>query len=189
MEAMFVARKLVDMYIAGMRDASGAFFTFVRFTETWTSRSVLVGEAKNFGTLCNFPSLLDLEGFDVVESKYLGGMKIIIKFKSDGTAKDEFNFEVAACNFGKVLVNTCPFWNRNDVSYGKLCILTNLRKWINDDMNAVFDGVACRIGIIEIDDVWTPFKSFSWESKEDSDVVFDDDVDGVSDTWIHGNMC
>ncbi|CAH1451136.1 unnamed protein product [Lactuca virosa] len=129
--------------------------------ETWTSCLVLVREAKNFETFCNFLSLLDLEGVDVVESKYLGSMKIVIKFESDGAAQvfmenksiwlkwfnraehigkklvrferivwvkitgiplqswDESNFEVVSCIFGKVLVNTSPFWNRNDVSLWK----------------------------------------------------------------------
>lgn len=87
-----------------------------------------------------------------------------------------------------MLVNTSSFWNRNDVSNGKLCILTTSRKRTNDEANVFFDGVSCRIGIIEIDDDWTPFKSFSQESIEKSDNKLEDDVDEISDTWIHGNM-
>lgn len=48
---------------------------------------MLVGEAKCFDSLCNFPTLLALEGFDVAETKYLGGMQILIKFKSDGATR------------------------------------------------------------------------------------------------------
>ncbi|CAH1424345.1 unnamed protein product [Lactuca virosa] len=53
----------------------------------WVAKDVLVGEAKCFDSLCNFPSLVALEGYDVVETKYLGGMQILIKFKSDGAAR------------------------------------------------------------------------------------------------------
>lgn len=54
--------------------------------QEWVTSSVLVCSAKNFDSLCNFPSLLELAGFDVVESKYLGGMQIAIKFNSDRAA-------------------------------------------------------------------------------------------------------
>ncbi|KAL4572015.1 hypothetical protein LXL04_018783 [Taraxacum kok-saghyz] len=164
--------KLVDVYIAGRRDASGAFFAFVRFEKVenpekleeelngitcrgrrlaanlakhprkagdpvpnrpagtvplrqvlppanrghrsfadvakgkkeaepsvslnlsrineiseWTKEAALVGEAKDFDTLCSFPSLIALEGYDVVECKYLGGMVVDIKFKSKRAAE------------------------------------------------------------------------------------------------------
>ena len=39
----------------------------------WSRDAVMVGEAKDFDTLCNFPSVFKLEGFVVVECKYLGG--------------------------------------------------------------------------------------------------------------------
>lgn len=51
-------------------------------------------------------------------------------------------------------------------------------------MNVVFDGLACRIDIIEIVDECTPFKPFSSKSNEELDDEFDDDVDGVYDTRI-----
>ncbi|KAI3679605.1 hypothetical protein L2E82_51145 [Cichorium intybus] len=40
----------------------------------WACKYVLLGEVKNFDTLCNFLSLLALDGYDVEEIKYLGGM-------------------------------------------------------------------------------------------------------------------
>ncbi|CAH1434334.1 unnamed protein product [Lactuca virosa] len=123
-------------------------------------------------------------------------MQIIIKFKSDRTAqvfKENKNIWLKCFNWldhmGRkaVLLNTGPFWNRNDLSYGKLCILTVARKRINNEVNVVFDGIACIIDIIEIDDDWTPFKPFSSKSNEELDDEFDDNVDGVSDTWIQEN--
>ncbi|KAL4564988.1 hypothetical protein LXL04_029068 [Taraxacum kok-saghyz] len=54
---------------------------------SWTGKSVLIGEAKFFDSLCSFPSLLALEGFDVSDTKYLGGMQILIKFRTDKAAE------------------------------------------------------------------------------------------------------
>ncbi|KAI3709613.1 hypothetical protein L2E82_39379 [Cichorium intybus] len=48
----------------------------------WAEQDTLIGEVKNFDTLCNFPSLFSLEGFDIVECKYAGGMQVVIKFVS-----------------------------------------------------------------------------------------------------------
>lgn len=132
----------------------------------WTDKSTLLGEAKDFDTLCNFPSLFALEGYDVVDCKYNGGMQVVIKFKSDRAAEifkanksiwmkwftrvdlfcwkltrferiawikitgvpmlawDESNFSSITGMNGKVVVNDCDFWNSNDMSASKLCILT-----------------------------------------------------------------
>lgn len=49
-------------------------------------KSVLVGEVRNFGLLCSFLSLLELEGYDVIKIQYLGGMQVIVKFKSNKAA-------------------------------------------------------------------------------------------------------
>ncbi|KAL4581773.1 hypothetical protein LXL04_006301 [Taraxacum kok-saghyz] len=53
----------------------------------WSKEATIIGEAKDFDTLCNFPSLIALEGYDVAECKYLGGMQVVIKFKSPGDAE------------------------------------------------------------------------------------------------------
>ncbi|KAI3788396.1 hypothetical protein L2E82_01160 [Cichorium intybus] len=53
----------------------------------WFGKSAIVGEAKSFDILCNFPSLLELEGYDVLECRYIGGMQILIKFRSDRAAE------------------------------------------------------------------------------------------------------
>ncbi|CAI9282640.1 unnamed protein product [Lactuca saligna] len=50
--------------------------------EDCADKSILVREAKDFHILCNFPSLFALEGFDVLECKYLEGMQVVVKFKS-----------------------------------------------------------------------------------------------------------
>ncbi|KAL4583320.1 hypothetical protein LXL04_007890 [Taraxacum kok-saghyz] len=48
--------------------------------EKWLDKSILVRRAKNFDILCNFPSLFELEGFEVAEAKYGGGINILLKF-------------------------------------------------------------------------------------------------------------
>ncbi|KAL4568994.1 hypothetical protein LXL04_024620 [Taraxacum kok-saghyz] len=57
--------------------------------KTWADNSVLVCEAKDFDTLCNFPALINHEGFHILEVKYKGGMQILIKFNT-GKAADMF---------------------------------------------------------------------------------------------------
>ncbi|KAI3688808.1 hypothetical protein L2E82_46654 [Cichorium intybus] len=86
--------------------------------------------------------------------------------------------------FGKVLVNSCNFWNGNDKSVGKVCILTAFRKRINDEIYAMLNGVKLSIGVFELEDDWTPFKPFQPETLLDSDED-DDNDDGVSDTYVH----
>ncbi|KAL4566692.1 hypothetical protein LXL04_030813 [Taraxacum kok-saghyz] len=191
----------------------------IKEVQDWCNTATLIGEIKNFDTLCNFPSLLSLEGFDVSEIKYLGGMQVIVKFNSDRAAKvfkankniwlkwfiwvesnsakpvrferiawikitgvplqawDESNMEAVAGNFGKVLVNTSPFWNNEDVSHGKICILTASCKKINEELVVAFDGGEHRIGVFEVDDDWIPFKKFDASSASETDEELDDEYE------------
>ncbi|KAI3777981.1 hypothetical protein L2E82_06906 [Cichorium intybus] len=191
----------------------------------WIGKSAVVGEVKSFDILCNFPSLLELEGYDVIESRYIGGMQILIKFRSDRAAEvfkanksiwlkwflwvefygkkctrfervawikitglpiqswDESNFDAIAQSFGKVLVNSNPFWNSMDVSTGKMGILTARRSRINEEVNIDYDGEVIKIGVFETDDCWTPFRPFL--AREESDSEEDSDEEAVSDTWHH----
>ncbi|KAL4556027.1 hypothetical protein LXL04_038662 [Taraxacum kok-saghyz] len=271
---------LVDVYIAGRRNAAGVFFAFVRFKDVvdsdkierslnevakvlprkvsvpapnrvpsasrdsrsfadvmkgkevqrcvlelklncisevneWVCSAVLVVEAKSFDILSNFPSLLELDWFDVVESKYLGEV-----FKSNKgiwmrwfnwvdfvgkrswcferiawlkivriplPAWDDENFNLVACKFGKVLVSICSFWNSFDISQGKMCILTESRKRINEEVCVKFDGVTYKIGVMEIEDEWVPFKPFVYNSESNSEDEMEEE-DGVTDTWEHAQM-
>ncbi|KAL4588462.1 hypothetical protein LXL04_001353 [Taraxacum kok-saghyz] len=187
----------------------------------WTANGVLVGVAKSFDILCNFSSLLSLEGFDVCEVKYLGGMDVVVKFKSGRAAEifkanksiwlkwfsslEQFGkvirkFERVAwvkvvgipvqawdnSNFAAVVGN----WGKNteDVSTGKLCILTACRKKINEELGIELDGVRHSVGILEVDDDWLPFKPFmvsEFSESEDSD---DEDDEGIPDTFNQQDM-
>ncbi|KAL4584515.1 hypothetical protein LXL04_009118 [Taraxacum kok-saghyz] len=201
----------------------------IKEVSEWTDKSVLVAEAKCYDTLCNFPSLVELEGYDVAEFKYLGGMLTMIKFKTDKAAEifkankciwmkwfnwvdfmgkklwrferiawlkivgipllawGESNFNLVASNFGKVLVSICPFWNSSDVSFGKVCILTPSRKRLNEEVCISLNGESFKIGVMEIDDDWVPFKPFVREAEDSSDEEMGDE-EGVSSTWEDADM-
>ncbi|KAL4583655.1 hypothetical protein LXL04_008236 [Taraxacum kok-saghyz] len=59
----------------------------IKEVQQWCSSASLVGEIKNFDLLCNFSSLILLEGYDITETRYLGGMQVIIKFNSVQAAR------------------------------------------------------------------------------------------------------
>ncbi|KAL4581415.1 hypothetical protein LXL04_017629 [Taraxacum kok-saghyz] len=56
---------------------------------SWAGNSALIGEAKDFNALCNFPALVNYEGLNILEVKYFGGMQILMKFNT-GKASDMF---------------------------------------------------------------------------------------------------
>ncbi|KAL4569955.1 hypothetical protein LXL04_025604 [Taraxacum kok-saghyz] len=187
--------------------------------QSWTSSFTLIGEAKNYD--------------DIAELKYIGGMQIVIKFKTvtatdnfkqnknfwlkwfvdvknyDGKAGsfervawikitgipsiawDEVNFAAIGTSFGKVIHNHNNFWDSQDVSHAKLCILTTSRKRINEEITVIVDRVSLRIGIFEVEDDWVPFQPFADTSPppsdDDDDIGFEDE-DAILDTWQQNNM-
>ncbi|KAL4587743.1 hypothetical protein LXL04_000617 [Taraxacum kok-saghyz] len=196
----------------------------------WAANGMLIGVAKSFDMLCNFPSLLSLEGFDVCEVKYIGGMMVAVKFKSGRSAEifkankniwlkwfssletsnkalvrfervawvkvvglpiqawDDSNFAAVVENMGKVLVPPSSFWNSENISAGKLCILTACRRKINEELVADLDGEIHKVGIMEVDDDWYPFKPFMVNGSSDSDSSGEDEEEGVPDTWNQQDM-
>lgn len=72
------------------------------------------------------------------------------------------------------------------ISAGKMCILTALMRKINDEVTVELDGSQHRIGVMEIEDDWVPFRSFLAESnseseddQEEDDEHEEDDGDGI----------
>ncbi|KAL4576596.1 hypothetical protein LXL04_012692 [Taraxacum kok-saghyz] len=53
----------------------------------WLSNAALVGEVRSFDLLCGFPSVLEMEGYNISEIKYEGGLRIIMKFTSNSAAE------------------------------------------------------------------------------------------------------
>ncbi|KAL4581007.1 hypothetical protein LXL04_017213 [Taraxacum kok-saghyz] len=197
--------------------------------KSWIGKSVLIGEIRSFDTICNFPSLLSLEGYDMEEIKYVGGMQVAIKVKTDRAAEvfkankgiwvkwfiwvdllgkarapigrivwlkivripllawDEANFAAIAGKFGKVLVDVSSFWNCKDVSGGKIYILSNSLKRINEELNVSLLGTNHLVGVFEVDDDWVPFRPFASGSSDESDsdcsggdgdsILFDDKLE------------
>ncbi|KAL4561065.1 hypothetical protein LXL04_033227 [Taraxacum kok-saghyz] len=179
--------------------------------KSWIDNSVLVGDVRNFDTLCNFPSLIAMEGYDVMEIKYVGGLQVAVKFRSIRAAEvfkanksiwlkwfvwvelfgkvhnspgriawlkvvgvpvmawDESNFAAIAGNFGRVLVDVASFWNCMDVAAGKVCILTKRLKKIKEEIDLSLSGTSFKVGVIELEDGWSPFSPFSTPSETDSD--------------------
>ncbi|KAL4555407.1 hypothetical protein LXL04_038025 [Taraxacum kok-saghyz] len=199
---------------------------------TWVDNATLLGEVKNLDTLCNFPAIMDLNGFNVDELKYIGGMKVVLKFNSKRTADvflankaiwlkwfgwlgdtrktqapmeriawvrivgmpliamDEANFSKVASNFGTVLVTESPFWNNMDSSQGKACILTSMKKMINEEIMVKLQGVQHTVGISEVEENWLLFKPYAEncqsEQGEDDDDE-DEDLERVSETVGDGD--
>ncbi|KAL4572329.1 hypothetical protein LXL04_019101 [Taraxacum kok-saghyz] len=183
----------------------------VKEVQEWADKCVLVGEVRNFDVLCNFPSLISLKGYDIVESKFVGGMQVAVEFRTARTAEvfkanksiwlkwfiwvdvigkvrsspgriawlkivglpflawDEANFAAVARVFGKVLVDVPSFWNNLDTSSGKLCILMKSMKKLNEEVVVSLAGVTHSVGVIEVEDDWTPFRPFAAPSNCDTD--------------------
>ncbi|KAL4567540.1 hypothetical protein LXL04_023127 [Taraxacum kok-saghyz] len=171
----------------------------------WVANGMLVGVAKSFDMLCNFPSLVSLEGFNVCEIKYLGGMNVAIKCKSGRDAeilKANKNIWLIWFNslehFGKNLfwferiawIKPGSFWNNSDVSFGKMCILTACRMKVAEERMADLNGVKYKVGIMEVEDDWVPFNPFVVHDQTDSEESEEDDEfeEGVSDTWDQQDM-
>ncbi|KAL4576767.1 hypothetical protein LXL04_012866 [Taraxacum kok-saghyz] len=58
----------------------------IREMQEWLGCCTLVGETKSFDTLCNFPALISMEGFDIAEIKYVGGLQVLMQFKLEKAA-------------------------------------------------------------------------------------------------------
>ncbi|KAL4579544.1 hypothetical protein LXL04_015694 [Taraxacum kok-saghyz] len=165
----------------------------------WADNSALIGEVRSFDVLYNFPALFSMEGYDVVDIKYMRGLQVSVKFRTARAAEarknpgrivwvkivgvpvlawDESNFAAIAGSFGRVLVDVAPFWNCMDDSARKICILTNILRKLNEEVYVSFSGSSHKVGVFEVDDGWTPFSPFSSPSVADSDEDEDRNSDG-----------
>ncbi|KAI3698756.1 hypothetical protein L2E82_42558 [Cichorium intybus] len=163
----------------------------IREVQDWACKSVLLGEVKNFDTLCNFPSLLAFDGYDVGEIKYLGGMHVVVKFNSDRAATV---FKANKCIWLKWL-NWVDHVGSRSVRFERIAWIkitgVPLLAW--DESN--FAAIAGNFGKVivnanpfwncsDVEDDWIPFKPFVVGSQSGSEDESDDE-DGISDTWQH----
>lgn len=176
------------------------------YMSEWIKKKVLLGEAHNFdhiGTM-HFTNVVN------EEIKYLGGLRVAIKFSSSVsvmefledntrwknwfkwlihadqqelqyerttwlkilgvplTLWDEDNFSNIARRYGRVVSPFDNISNRMDYSMGKVGVITSERKWINDEITIIANGVKYRVGIVDYTDDWSPFKPLPFDKVEES---------------------
>ncbi|CAH1452202.1 unnamed protein product [Lactuca virosa] len=96
----------------------------------------------------------------------------------------EKNFLAITAPFGETIAPYDDLPNRVDMSCVKIGILTEIRKSINDEIMISIDGELTKIGIIEFDEDYFPFRFNSVTNPYESEDENDETEDGVSDTWM-----
>ncbi|CAI9303088.1 unnamed protein product [Lactuca saligna] len=74
----------------------------------------------------------------------------------------EGNFERIAGTVGKVLSPSEISMRLQDVSCGKICVLTKRKIRINKEVEVEFNKNILKVGISEVDFKWSPFPSGNW---------------------------
>ncbi|KAL4589701.1 hypothetical protein LXL04_002609 [Taraxacum kok-saghyz] len=69
------------------------------------------------------------------------------------------NIEMIGNSWGKTLEVGELSWDKHDISYNRMCILTNHRKAINEKITIQIEKEKYRIGVSEIEVFWHPFKA------------------------------
>ncbi|CAH1448167.1 unnamed protein product [Lactuca virosa] len=204
----------------------------------------LIGVVHSLEHLKNLPTGIRLGHSSAYGMKYLGGLSVGIRFRSEGDV-DEFlknenywrewfietkrgnsydalpgriawlkiiglplhmwsegNFERIeriAGTVGKVLSPSEISMRLQDVSCGKICVLTKRKIRINEEVAVEFNKNIIKVGISEVDFEWSPFPSCNWsmddydghdrsgdlenlEKNEDSNS--EDKDEGISETII-----
>ncbi|KAL4588391.1 hypothetical protein LXL04_001275 [Taraxacum kok-saghyz] len=68
------------------------------------------------------------------------------------------NFEAISKGYGITIAPYDDIPNRVDLSHAKIGILTSRRARINDEIHAAFEGIVYKLGVIEFDEDWFPFR-------------------------------
>ncbi|CAI9268360.1 unnamed protein product [Lactuca saligna] len=98
------------------------------------------------------------------------------------------------CNFGNIIdmfgKTIAPFEDipyRVDLSHAKIGLLTSTRARINDEIHASFEGKVFKLGIIEFDEDWFPFR---FDPPEDGNekMVVDDQMSAKNDEREDGEI-
>lgn len=69
-------------------------------------------------------------------------------------------------------------WDTANLSYMKICILTATRKWIKYEIVVMVRRKSYRVGVIEEDDEWHPFKINPNDNNSKSD-----EENEILETW------
>ncbi|KAI3497060.1 hypothetical protein L1887_39441 [Cichorium endivia] len=89
--------------------------------------------------------------------------------------------------YGSIIAPFDDLYHRIDMSAVKIGVLTTSRMRINEDVTCNFEGKNLKVGVVEFDEDWYPFRfeplteDDNLESSEDE---MDEDSDGISDTWV-----
>ncbi|KAI3763654.1 hypothetical protein L2E82_13648 [Cichorium intybus] len=98
---------------------------------------------------------------------------------------DRRNFESIARKYGRILVPFEASSDARDLSHGRVCVLTESRRRIDDVVPIEFDGKIMNISVLEYEDGWFPLKAPEFAigvEYQDGDDISDDDSEGISDT-------
>ncbi|KAI3500920.1 hypothetical protein L1887_36749 [Cichorium endivia] len=99
--------------------------------------------------------------------------------------------EIAA-NYGRVLDIEDDAWDRLDLSYYSVLILTEYMTKLNESINIRYEGKTFKVGMVECDKRWHPLENSdnnSVTSNHETDKIEEDDKesvsksDGISDSW------
>ncbi|CAH1436992.1 unnamed protein product [Lactuca virosa] len=94
------------------------------------------------------------------------------------------SFETIAVNYGRIIEHDNNLETCIDISYGKVRVITSIRKKINEEFSGSINGISYKIGVSEIEEDWYPFKPFTTyhlaESDDDEDRG-DEDEEGADD--------
>lgn len=102
---------------------------------------------------------------------------------------EEENFNLIAQRFGRVINPFSHIITRRDFSMGKVGVLTTEKRWINETVNIMADGISFTVGVVEYTDDWSPFHPVPFdkvveESEDEEETENEDDEDGISDTYM-----
>ncbi|CAI9273476.1 unnamed protein product [Lactuca saligna] len=135
----------------------------------------IVGEAMSLDHLGHLPKLLNSNDESNMEIKYIGGLRVLMLFDHSVAAKEfmenkcriiglplhlwgQSNFEIITSAYGKTIAPFKDIPHRVDLSHVKIGILTKRKIRINEEVTATFEGKEYRLGIIEFDVDWFPFR-------------------------------
>ncbi|CAI9300227.1 unnamed protein product [Lactuca saligna] len=158
----------------------------------WIQKTVLIGEAFSLDHIANLPASLLMNE----NTKYLGGLRIALKFNHSMDATQFLEDNTRWKDWFKKLSSADQVINpfshiitRRDFSMGNVGVLTTKKRWINETVNIMADGISFMVGVVEYTDDWSPFHPVPFdkvveESEDEEETKNEDDEDGISDTYM-----
>ncbi|CAH1447997.1 unnamed protein product [Lactuca virosa] len=162
----------------------------------WIQKTVLIGGAFSLDHIANLLTSLLMNK----NTKYLGGLRIALKFNhsTDATQfledntrwKDWFQKLSRSDHYELPYERTaCHIITKRDFSMGKVGVLTTEKRWINETVNIMADGISFTVGVVEYIDDWSPFHPVPFdkvveESEDEAETKNEDDEDRISDTYM-----